>query len=212
MGVGKVHRNRKNSGVIPERETACNTCRDGLCNASIRSARLEATGCERLTPAESSAAIAAPRSAMFRRQSAHACGCVPARWAATARRAARRADRANHREQPQTRSSRSLRDEPVPAPIPNRPSPTQPLAMFREVALRETQGFLCVLCVKSFELSREGKQKRGRAAGGGGFQPLLGHGAKSEQLLQIHGSDDLSTVLSMHSFCRESPPTKIGRE
>ena len=162
MGVGKVHRNRKNSGVIPEGETACNTCRDGLCNASIRSARLEATGCELLTPAESSAAIAAPRSAMFRRQSAHACGCVPARWAATVRRAARRADRANRCQQASDPLVPVTPGRAVPASIPNRPCPTQPLAMFTEVLLRETQGFLCVLCVKSFGIEpSKAKQKRG---------------------------------------------------
>jgi hypothetical protein len=98
MGIGKVHCGRKKSNVIPEGETACNTCRDGLCNASTRSVRLEATGCELLIPAESSAAIAARRCVTFHRRSAHACGCVPARWAATVLRAARRADRANRRE------------------------------------------------------------------------------------------------------------------
>ena len=93
-----VHRKRKKSRVIPEGEKACSICRDGQCNASIRSARLAATGCGRLIPEENSAAIATLRSTMSRRRSAHACGCVPARWAVTVHRAARRDDSANRRE------------------------------------------------------------------------------------------------------------------
>ena len=79
---------------------ACSICRDGLCNALIRSARLAATGCGRLTLEGSSAAIAALRSAMFRRRSAHACGCVPARWAVIVHQAARRDDSVNRCERP----------------------------------------------------------------------------------------------------------------
>jgi hypothetical protein len=45
---------------------ACSICRDGLCNALIRNARLAATGCVQPTPEESSAAIAALHSATFR--------------------------------------------------------------------------------------------------------------------------------------------------
>jgi hypothetical protein len=112
-GTGWVHRKREKWRVIPEGEKACSICRDGLCNALIRSARLAATGCGRLTPEESSAAIAALRSAMFRHQSAHACGCVPARWVVTVHQAARRDDSGNRSERPSGRSSASA-DEPSP--------------------------------------------------------------------------------------------------
>jgi hypothetical protein len=66
---------------------ACSICRDGLCSASIRNVRRAATGCVQPTPEENAAAIAALRSTMFRLRWAHACGCVPVRWAVTARRA-----------------------------------------------------------------------------------------------------------------------------
>src|SRR6185369_3681285 len=41
------------------------------------------------------AAIAAPRSEMFRRPSARACGCVPAHWVVTVHRVARQDGSAN---------------------------------------------------------------------------------------------------------------------
>jgi hypothetical protein len=81
--------------VLSEGEKACSICRDGQCSASIRSARLADTGCERPTPGENSAAIAALRSTMFRLRWARACGCVPVRWVVTVHRAARRDDNAN---------------------------------------------------------------------------------------------------------------------
>ena len=107
-GTGAVSRNRFHASVCRERFAAngkmarhsrggktCSICRDGLCNASIRSARLAATGCALPIPEENSAAIAALRSAMFRHRWAHACGCVPARWVVTVHRAARRAGNGN---------------------------------------------------------------------------------------------------------------------
>src|ERR1700690_3817467 len=90
-----VLRERKKSRVIPEGEKACSICRDGLCSALIRSARLAVTGCGQPIPEENSAAIAALRSAMFRLRWARACGCAPVRWAVTVRRAARQDDCAN---------------------------------------------------------------------------------------------------------------------
>ena len=117
--AGNVHRERKKSRVIPEGEKACSICRDGLCNALTRSARLAATGCAQATPEGNSAAIAALRSVTFRRPSAHACGCVPARWAVTVHRAARQDDSGNHRE----RSSGPL----VPVP-PGRAVPASSTA------------------------------------------------------------------------------------
>jgi hypothetical protein len=107
-GTGTVHWERKKSRVIPEGEKACSICRDGLCSALTRSARLAATGCVQVTPEENSAAIAALRFAMFRHQSAHACGCVPARWVVTVHRAARQDDSGNQRE----------RSSGPPAPVP----------------------------------------------------------------------------------------------
>jgi hypothetical protein len=124
-------RNWKGSTIPEEIErysrggNACSTCLDGLCNASIRSARLEATGCEQRIPAESSAAIAAPRFAMFHRRSAHACGCVPARWAAIVRRAARQADRVNRRERTSDPLVPATPGRAVPASIPFRPNQSQ---------------------------------------------------------------------------------------
>jgi hypothetical protein len=59
---------RKKWRVNPEGEKECSICRDGLCNALIRSVRLAATGCGPPTPEENSAAIAALRSAMFHRR------------------------------------------------------------------------------------------------------------------------------------------------
>jgi hypothetical protein len=76
----------------------CSICRVGPFNALIRSARRAATGCGPTIPEENSAAIAALRSTMFRHRSAHACGCVPARWEVTVHRAARRRDRGSRRE------------------------------------------------------------------------------------------------------------------
>jgi len=81
-----------------QRGKTCSICRDGLCSASIRSARLAATGCGLSTPEENSAAIAALRSTMFRHRWAHACGCVPARWEVTVHRAARLCDSVSRRE------------------------------------------------------------------------------------------------------------------
>jgi hypothetical protein len=88
------------------RGNACSICRDGPCNALIRSAQLAATGCAQLTPEESCAVTAAPRSAMFRRRSAHACGCVLARSVVTVHRAARQDDCASRGERSSGRSSR----------------------------------------------------------------------------------------------------------
>jgi hypothetical protein len=85
--------------VIPGGGTACSICRDGLCNASIRNVPLAAIGCGQPTPGESSAAIAALRSATFRRRSAHACGCVPARWGIIVHRAARQGGTGSLHEQ-----------------------------------------------------------------------------------------------------------------
>lgn len=76
---------------------ACCICRDGQCNASIRSARLAVTGCAYPTPLENSAAIAALPSIMFRLRLAHACGCAPARSVVTVRRAVRQDDSDNRR-------------------------------------------------------------------------------------------------------------------
>jgi len=98
--AGTVHRMRKKSRVIPEGEKACSICRDGPCSASIRNARLAATGCGRLTPEENSAAIAALRFTTFRHRSARACGCVHARWAVTVHQAARQDVSASRRERP----------------------------------------------------------------------------------------------------------------
>jgi hypothetical protein len=100
-----------------EGETACSICRAGLCNASIRSVRLAVTGCVRLTPLESCAAIAAPRSEMFRRHSAPACGCVPARWVVTVHRVARQDGSANRASDSQGCSSRPRPGRAVPANI-----------------------------------------------------------------------------------------------
>ena len=63
----------------------CSICRAGLCNASIRNARLAATGCGRAIPEENFAATVVRRFTMCRRRWAHACGCVPAPWADTVR-------------------------------------------------------------------------------------------------------------------------------
>jgi hypothetical protein len=85
--------------VISRGGKACSICRDGLCNASIRNVPLAATGCGQPTPEESSAAIAALRSATFHRPSAHACGCVPARWEIIVHRAARQGGTGSLHEQ-----------------------------------------------------------------------------------------------------------------
>src|SRR5579864_1123464 len=65
-GTGTVHRERKKWRVIPQGEKACSICRDGRCNALIRSARHAATGCGPPTPEVNFAAIVALRSTMSR--------------------------------------------------------------------------------------------------------------------------------------------------
>ena len=114
VGIRSRGRKGKDVATLLRGETACSICRAGLCNASIRSVRLAVTGCVRLTPLESCAAIAAPRSEMFRRHSAPACGCVPARWVVTVHRVARQDGSANRASDSQGRSSRPRRDEPSP--------------------------------------------------------------------------------------------------
>jgi len=69
-----------------EGEKACSTCLVGLCNASIRNARREATGCAQACPEENFAAIVVRRCTTYRRRWLHACGCGLARWAATGHR------------------------------------------------------------------------------------------------------------------------------
>jgi hypothetical protein len=118
VGIRSRGRKGKSCRDASEGETACSICRAGLCNASIRSVRHAATGCVRLTPLESCAAIAAPRSEMFRRHSAPACGCVPARWVVTVHRVARQDGSANRASDSQGRSSRPHRDEPSPPMFP----------------------------------------------------------------------------------------------
>ena len=120
VGIRSRGRKRKRFRDTSEGETACSICRAGLCNASIRSVRHAATGCVRLTPLESCAAIAAPRSEMFRRHSAPACGCVPARWVVTVHRVARQDGSVNRASDSQGRSSRPCRDEPSPPIFPLR--------------------------------------------------------------------------------------------
>ena len=67
------------------RGKACSICLVGLCNASIRNARLAVIGCARATPEENFAAIVTRRFTMFRRRWARACGCDLARSAVTVR-------------------------------------------------------------------------------------------------------------------------------
>jgi len=69
-----------------EGEKACSTCLVGLCNASIRNVRREATGCAQACPEENFAAIVVRRCTTYRRRWLHACGCGLARWAATGHR------------------------------------------------------------------------------------------------------------------------------
>ena len=76
----------------------CNICRDGLCSVLTRSARHAATGCVQPTPDQRSAAIAAPRCAMFRHRSARACACVHVRSVVIVRRAARQDGSGSRRE------------------------------------------------------------------------------------------------------------------
>jgi hypothetical protein len=66
VGIRSREPERKNWRVIPQGEKACSICRDGQCNALIRSARLAATGCVPPTPEENCAAIVALRSTMSR--------------------------------------------------------------------------------------------------------------------------------------------------
>lgn len=73
---------------LNKRGKQCSICRAGLCNASIRNAPREATGCARAIPLENFAATVARRCTTYRLRWPRACGCVLARWAVTVRRAA----------------------------------------------------------------------------------------------------------------------------
>jgi hypothetical protein len=87
-GVGSTFTLNASSEAWSSREhggESCSICRAGLCNASIRNARLAAIGCGRAIPEENSAATVVRRFTMCRRRWARACGCVPARWADTVR-------------------------------------------------------------------------------------------------------------------------------
>jgi hypothetical protein len=101
--------------VVPEGGDLCSICRVGPCNVLIRNAWLAATGCVSAPPEANFAPTVMPRSRMFRRRWALACGCDLAHSVVTVPRVVPPGVRGNHRSRAHwARSSRPCRGEPSP--------------------------------------------------------------------------------------------------
>jgi hypothetical protein len=111
--------------VVSEGGDICSICRVGPCSVLIRNAWLVATGCVPAPPEANFAPTVMPRSAMFRRRWALACGYDLAHSVVTAHRVVPPGVRGSRRSRAHwARSSRPARDEPSPQEFPSSFFPT----------------------------------------------------------------------------------------
>jgi hypothetical protein len=115
----------------------CSICRVGPCSVLIRNAWLAATGCVPAPPEANFAPTVTPRSTMFRRRWALACGCDLAHSVVTVPRVVPPGVRGSRRSRADwARSSRPRRDEPSPQDFPSSFFPTSHLALLTSSAMR----------------------------------------------------------------------------
>ena len=198
------------------RGKACSICLVGLCNASIRSARLAAIGCAQALPEGNSAATVARRSIMFRLRSARACGCVPAHLAATVLKDARQDVRGSRQQRAPLGPARpdaigASRPRKLPPLVPQAfslaafMSPAQKSKAYRLFYFNHSLAKVCIRHEKGGERPV-------------GVPAARGHGTNSQRLHsgqnyrnRLGGNRSHSIAPTTGSFCPEPSAASMRR-